>query len=137
MGEVEPLWEKVLDRLSENHPADMRHMARVSLDSVVDGVIVLAGPGTVIEAWEDRRRQDRLREAAKQILGREVFFEFKARQAKKAVDAAVVSEARYKLTRHPAVDKVKTLFDGVIVDCRPNEQMPDCGQQDEDNEEMP
>ena len=127
MDEVERRWEAVLDRLAKEHPADLRHMARVSLESVKDGdTLVLAGPPTVLEAWEDKRRQARLAAAAQSVLGRAVRFDFAPRlpRQRQAADAAATSEATFNLTRHPTVDKIKTLFDGVIVACDVKESAP-------------
>ena len=127
MEQVEPLWEKVLDRLAEKHPADLRHMARIALEGVADdGTVMLAGPPTVIEAWEDRHRLARLGDAAAAILGQPARFAFTARQVRRNAGATGADdEAKFKLARHPAVDRIKSLFDGVIVNCQTAESTPE------------
>ena len=116
---VSAQWNEVLDRLAEAHPADHRYLARITFEGVENGTINLKGPPTAVEAWDDRRRIARLAEAATGVFGQTPRFSFTetlpARAAVRTED-----DAKHKLTRHPAVDKIKSLFEGVVVDCRPN-----------------
>ena len=121
LDQVKTRWETLLEALSKKHPADYRHMIRIAPQAVDEDCIRLAGPALAVEAWEDKYRLGRLTETASAIFKRPVRFSF-------AVDSSASmrrsetqddSGARYALSRHPAVDTIKNLFDGVIVDCRP------------------
>ncbi|MCD8140819.1 MAG: DNA polymerase III subunit gamma/tau [Planctomycetaceae bacterium] len=117
LDEVMAGWSGILDCLTDRHPADMRHIIKLTPEAVEDGAIVLAGTATMVDAYTDDLRLSRLRECAADVLGRPVDFRFVSRKAKR--DAPVDNKARTQLTRHPAVDTVRSLFDGVIVDCQP------------------
>ncbi len=120
MDQVDARWESILDTLAEKHPADYRHMTKMKLLRVEDNCIVLGGPATSVEAWDDRHRLGRLTETASTLLKRPVTFSFETTAVIANGNGRVDdSDARYKLARHPAVDAIKNLFDGVIVDCQP------------------
>ncbi|MDR1612762.1 MAG: DNA polymerase III subunit gamma/tau [Planctomycetota bacterium] len=115
-------WAGIRDRLAARNPADARHLGGVDVLSAAEDVVTLSGPPITIEAWEDRRRLSRLREAASEVLGRPVRFEFKAVAPVGLKErAAGMNAAREELLRHPAVETVRSLFDGEVVDCRPAE----------------
>ncbi|MCD8350200.1 MAG: DNA polymerase III subunit gamma/tau [Planctomycetaceae bacterium] len=117
LDEVMAGWSKILDLLTDRHPADMRHIIKLTPEGVEEGAIVLAGTSTMVDAYNDELRLSRLRECAADVLRRPVEFRFVARKAKR--EAPVDNKARTQLARHPAVDTVRSLFDGVIVDCQP------------------
>jgi hypothetical protein len=109
-------------------------MLRIAVDSVQDDEITLTGSPTLIEPWNDAIRQKRLVDMATEALGRPVRFSFKERLVKR--DSARVSgdaQTEFNLARHPVVDKVRSLFDGVIVACeaaKQEEPEPDGGDED-------
>lgn len=110
-------WDALLEAMARTHPADVRHLARISVAGVRDDVVILAGGSMAIEAWEDQRRLGRLREAAAEVLARPVGFEFRVEAGKTAPgDGAREDGAAFRLARHPAVERVKELFDGVVAD---------------------
>ncbi len=93
-------------------------MLRMDFECVRDGKIILSGSPTAVEAWEDRHRRERLGAAAAAVLGGapEFAFDLKASRrlaARKTAEAA--NAASESLLRHPAVDAVRSLFDGVVV----------------------
>ncbi len=117
LDEVMAGWSGILDCLTDRHPADMRHIIKLTPEAVEEGAIVLAGTATMVDAYNDDLRLSRLRECAADVLRRPVEFRFVARKAKR--EAPADNKARSQLARHPAVDTVRSLFDGVIVDCQP------------------
>ena len=116
---INGLWSKILDQLAEQHPADFRHMLRMNLEGVRDGKIVLSGTPTAIEAWYDRHRLERLTGTASEVLGGAAEFEFEAKASRRlaARKTADNDQTVAELSRHPTVDKVRSLFEGVIVHC--------------------
>ncbi|MDR0362486.1 MAG: DNA polymerase III subunit gamma/tau [Planctomycetota bacterium] len=127
---VRQAWPRIQDNLAAMNPADIRHMAGVSVTHAAEDVVTLSGPPITIEAWEDRRRLSRLLEAAAEALGRPVMFEFKAvAPARIRERAAGETAARRELLRNPAVETVKALFDGEVVDCRPAENLDQEGEE--------
>lgn len=116
---VQKKWDKVVDALERRNAADYRHISRLDLIAAGPEGLKLAGPDTAVEAMQDRHRLGRLREAAEEVLGQLVEFEFvrrgPARRADSGADATVG-----KFANHPAIIKVKELFDGVMVDCQVN-----------------
>lgn len=134
---VEARWSKVLDELAEKYPADFRHLLRISLEGVEDGDVVLSGTPVAIEAWEDKLRLQRLGDTAAEVLGCPVTFRFTAKKSRRMTAPATsnTSQARNELARHPTVDKVRSLFDGIIVDCQVAENctLPDTGDDEDDD----
>ncbi len=130
---VKAVWGKVVEKLRDINPAYTRHMARIHVSSVKDDVVVLAGPPIAIETWEDERRLKCLREAAAEVLARPVMFEFAAISAKN-IDSIIDAEQdslKVRLIRNPAVDTIRDMFDGVVVDCQP--AIPALGDTVDDN----
>ncbi|MDR1744437.1 MAG: DNA polymerase III subunit gamma/tau [Planctomycetota bacterium] len=136
--EAEALWSKLLDSAAERHPSDLRLMLRITVDDVAGDEIILTGSPTRIEPWNDSIRQKRLTDMATEALGRPVRFVFKERAPKRdAARAADDAQTEFNLTRHPMVDKVRSLFDGVIVACEAarQETESDPDRREEDGEE--
>ena len=112
------LWSQLLDVTAERHPADLRLMLRIAVDDVRDSEIVMAGSPTLIEPWNDPMRLKRLTETASEVAGRPIGFVFRERVVRRdPARAADDVRTEFNLARHPVVDKVRSLFDGVIVAC--------------------
>ncbi|MDR3077273.1 MAG: DNA polymerase III subunit gamma/tau [Planctomycetota bacterium] len=113
-------WERVLGLMAEKHPADCRYLAKVRLLGGENDFLRLAGPDTIVEAWEDRRRRSRLAAALHEAFGREMGFAFAPIEAGIGGGAGEEAMAASRgLLGHPAVGRIKSLFDGVVVGCEP------------------
>ncbi len=131
------LWSKLLDMAAERHPADLRLMLRIAVDDVSGDEIILTGSPTRIEPWNDALRLKRLTDMAAETLGRPVRFSFRERAAQRrsSARAADDAQAEFNLARHPMVDTVRSLFDGVIVACEAAERAePEPDSVEEDGE---
>lgn len=121
VDDVRAVWGKVVEKLREVNPAYTRYMARISVSGTKDDVVVLSGPPIAIETWEDERRLKCLREAVAEVLARPVMFEFVATSAKNidSINEAEQDSLKVRLIRNPAVDTIRDMFEGVVVDCQP------------------
>ncbi len=120
---VDKAWSKMLDDAAVRHPGDIRHMMRIAVADVDGDVIRMTGSATAVEQWQDAMRLGRLTELAGEALGRPVRFAFTERRAKRSQEQiASENQAAFDLARHPAVDKVRSLFGGVIVACEAAER---------------
>lgn len=121
VDDVRAVWGKVVEKLREVNPAYTRYMARISVSGAKEDVVVLSGPPIAIETWEDERRLKCLREAAAGVLSRPVMFEFVATSARNidSITEAEQDSLKVRLIRNPAVDTIRDMFEGVVVDCQP------------------
>ncbi|GEM_PF-2720563 len=121
VDDVRAVWGKVVEKLREVNPAYTRYMARISVSGVKEDVVVLSGPPIAIETWEDERRMKCLREAAAEVLARPVMFEFVVTSVRNidSTSEAEQDSLKVRLIRNPAVDTIRDMFDGVVVDCQP------------------
>ncbi len=127
---VQGKWSEILDAMAEKHPADYRHLHHLSVGSVEPrGVVHFSGRATAIEPWEDSFRLERFRNVLREVLGRQVEVAFSVNKTKRAAGSGAdggtggsggkaprrAGDGLAHLARKPAVETVRSLFDGVIV----------------------
>ncbi len=123
---VQGKWSEILDAMADKHPADYRHLHHLNVGSVEEkGVIHFGGRATAIEPWEDGFRLERFRNVLREVLGRRVEVAFSVNKTKRAAGAGLAGgtgntprrggDSLSHLARKPAVETVRSLFDGVIV----------------------
>ncbi len=125
-------WSAILDAMADKYPADYRHLHHLSVGAVeAKGGIQFTGRATAIEPWEDPFRLERFTKVLAEVLGRRVEATFTAAKGKRAAAPAAGSasgqdkpsgKAKNKqgdgvpgLAQKPAVEMVRSLFDGVII----------------------
>ncbi len=127
LDSVKRVWQKITEKLGLANVADSRYLGKLAVAAVRDDVVTLAGTQLAVEAYEDGRRLARLTEAAAEILARPVMFSFVAETAKAEPERGGGKEdaVRARLVRHPAVEQIRDIFDGAVVDVRCAGTAPD------------